>query len=70
MTRHHNTQPDMQQESELWTVGAVSTYLHLSKSWVYKNYRRLFTAYRVGRELRFDSAEVRAVIQQTGKHPQ
>lgn len=56
-------------ESELWTVGDVSAYLHMSKSWVYKNYRRFFTAYRAGRVLRFDPAEVRAAIQETGKHP-
>lgn len=69
MTQSSASEPARQAEFELWTVADVSTYLHMSKSWVYKNYGRYFTAYRAGRVLRFDAAEVRAVIQRSGKHP-
>lgn len=54
---------------ELWTVNEVAIYLHVSKSWVYKNYRHHFTAYRTGQLLRFDPAEVKAVTHENGEQP-
>lgn len=47
---------------ELWTVGDLAAFLRKPKSWVYENYARCYPFYRVGREVRFDPDEIRAVL--------
>jgi predicted DNA-binding transcriptional regulator AlpA len=46
----------------LWTINELAAFLQKPKSWVYDHYRELFPYYKVGQQVRFDPAEIRAAL--------
>jgi predicted DNA-binding transcriptional regulator AlpA len=54
----------MTDDTTLWTIGELAHFLRKPKSWVYDNYRDLFPYYKIGRQVRFDPQEIRAVLRE------
>ncbi|WP_329097888.1 helix-turn-helix domain-containing protein [Actinomadura citrea] len=52
----------MNPDDALWTIAELAHFLRKPKSWVYDNYRDLFPYYKIGQQVRFDPAEVRAAL--------
>ena len=52
----------MNPDEALWTITELANFLRKPKSWVYDNYRDLFPYYKIGQQVRFDPAEVRAAL--------
>ncbi|MBW8486698.1 helix-turn-helix domain-containing protein [Actinomadura parmotrematis] len=50
--------------AELWTIDDLARFLRKKKSWVYENYREQFPYYKVGQQIRFDPAEIRAALRE------